>query len=67
MYTPSLLEQTYALLDASEESVSEIAEGAGVNPHWLAKFRRRRWENPGVVSVERVYRYLSTRAARGAA
>lgn len=65
--TDTLLERTYRLLDGSNESMAEIADGAGVNYHWLRKFALRTHADPGVNRVERLFRYLSERAANDAA
>jgi hypothetical protein len=62
MNESELLTQTYTLLDQSGEPIRVIADGAGVNYHWLGKFKQRRFENPGVITVERLHRFLSERA-----
>lgn len=64
---PTLLERTLALLDEADQTLGEIAEGAGVPRHWLVGLKQRRWDDPGVNRVERLFRYLSERAANDAA
>ena len=57
----SLYERTLKKLLRDNRTVDEIADGAGVNKHWLSKFRQGAHPNPGVNTVERLYRFLSTR------
>lgn len=61
----SLLERTYRLLDEADATLPRIAEGAGVNYHWLAKFKQRKHPNPGVLHVERLHRWLTSERAPG--
>lgn len=56
-----LLDRTYRLLDSSDLPLRAIAEGAGVNFHWLGKFKQRIFDDPGVTRIERLYRFLSER------
>ena len=60
----NLLAETYRLLDASNESITGIARDADINYHWLVKFNRRHHRNPGVVSVQELYDYLSNKAKK---
>lgn len=62
-----LLDQTYRLLDASNLTIREIADGAEVNFHWLGKFKQRAFDDPGVTRVERLHRYLTGQASEPAA
>lgn len=55
----TLYEDTMALLESCDETIPEIADGAGVNRHWLAKLKQRKFENPGVVSIQKLHNYLS--------
>lgn len=54
----NLLNETHRLLAASEESITGISRQADVNYHWLVKFARRQHNNPGVLSVQKLYDYL---------
>jgi hypothetical protein len=53
-----LYEETLRLLDSSGKSLRIIAEGSGVNYHWLGKFKQRKFDNPGVKTIQRLRRYL---------
>ena len=54
--------ETLALLDESEQTIDQIAQGAGVNRHWLAKLKQRKFDNPGVVTIQRLYVFLESSA-----
>jgi hypothetical protein len=58
MHTEQLLESTYRLLDASTLTHREISKGANVDINWLAKFKQRAIEEPGVLKVQRVHDFL---------
>jgi len=59
----TLLEETYTLLDASPDSLREIARASGTNFHWLGKFKQRKHQNPGIRNVELLHRHLRERAS----
>ena len=59
--TQNLLERTYQLLDASTLTYAEIADGAGVDINWLAKFKQRAIGEPGVSKVQGVHDFLTER------
>lgn len=52
---------TLNLLKEDGGTIPEIASGADVNIHWLAKFRQGKFENPGVKTIERLHNYLIQR------
>ena len=55
----SLLTRTYRLLDATNLTYRQIADGAKVDRHWLEKFKQRVVsEGAGVGKVQRVHDYL---------
>ena len=58
METIDLYESAKVLLQQSSESVPTIADNAGVNPHWLGKFKQGKYANPGVRTVQRLHDYL---------
>ena len=62
----NLLSDTYRLLDQcrSQTTLREIAQGAAVNYHWLAKFAQRAYPEPSVVKVQRLHEYLSARVSQ---
>lgn len=62
--TQNLLERTYQLLDSSELTYSEIADGAGVDINWLAKFKQRAIGEPGISKVQGVHDFLSELSPR---
>lgn len=62
--TENLLERTYQLLDSSDLTYSEIADGAGVDINWLAKFKQRAIGEPGISKVQGVHDFLSELAPR---
>ncbi len=56
----TLLARTYRLLDATNLTYRQISEGAGVNRHWLEKFKQRVVsERAGVGDVQRVHDFLA--------
>lgn len=57
----NLLDDTYSLLDEARErqTLRQIATGAGVNYHWLAKFTQRAYTDPSVVKVQKLYGWLN--------
>lgn len=63
----SLLQRTYRLLDASDLTIREIADGAGINFHWLGKFKQKAFKDPGVTRVERLHQFLADRSDAAAA
>lgn len=62
-----LYTETLNLLDADPRTINEIAAAAGVNRHWLEKFRQRKYDNPRVQSVQALYNHLSGRNREDAA
>lgn len=58
----NILADTYELLDRARQSrtLRQIADGAGVNYHWLAKFAQRAYPDPSVVKVQALYTHLAT-------
>jgi hypothetical protein len=54
----SLLSRTYRLLDTSQQSYREVAQGTGLDIDWLKKFGTRRIREPGVLKTQRLYDYL---------
>jgi hypothetical protein len=65
----NLLNDTYGLLDQARKnhSLRQIAEGSGVNYHWLAKFAQRAYPDPSVVKVQTLYSWLAERSCDQAA
>jgi transcriptional regulator with XRE-family HTH domain len=63
----SLLQITYDLLDSSDLTYRQIAEGAGVDVQWFAKFKQRRIPEPGVSKVQRIHDFLSTKVSKSVA
>ena len=60
----TLLSRTYRLLDATNLTYRQIAEGANVDRHWLEKFKQRVVsEGAGVAKVQRVHDFLAAYAA----
>ena len=58
--TESLLIRTKKLLDArGDTALREIAEGADVNLDWLKSFSCGRASNPGVLTIEKLFAYLT--------
>lgn len=62
--TANLLKTTTELLNNDPRTIRQIADESGVNFHWLGKFKQGAFTNPGVVTVERLYTYLTRAAAR---
>lgn len=62
MATENLLEETYRLLDASDLTYRQIAEGARVDINWLSKFKQRAIEEPGISKVQGIFNFLSSRS-----
>lgn len=60
--TKDMYTRTLDLLKGDGGTIAEIAAGADVNVHWLAKFRQEKFENPGVKTIERLHNYLAQRA-----
>lgn len=65
MPNADLNEETLKLLRADRRSINEIADGAKVNRHWLAKYRQGRFRNPGVRTVQALYEFLSPTPSDG--
>lgn len=58
--TESLLSRTKKLLAArGATSLQHIAEGAGVSLDWLRSFSCGRAKNPSVLTLEKLYAYLT--------
>jgi len=62
--TIDLYTRTLNLLRRDKRTLHEIAEGAQVNIHWLGKFKQGRFDNPGVRTVEQLYRFLRKKPHR---
>lgn len=60
MHTESLLDRTLGLLEKTNLKQPQIAAGANVSPHWLAKFSQGLIPEPGVSKVQRVHDFLSS-------
>lgn len=58
-----LLSRTYALIAKSKLTYREIADGAGVDVNWFAKFKQRKIGSPGVEKVQAVHDFLVRRGA----
>ena len=58
----TLHETTLELIEGSDLTYTQIATGAGVRERWLYALAAGRFKDPGVNKMERVYRFLSTRA-----
>lgn len=54
-----LLDSTLRLLDATNLTLRQIAEGASVDREWLAKLKQRAIPEPGVNKVQRVFWFLN--------
>jgi hypothetical protein len=52
------MDKALALLD-KEPSMISVALRTGLNYFWLTAMKNRRIKNPGVLSVEKLYRALS--------
>jgi hypothetical protein len=63
MQTQSLLERTYCLLDSTDLTYREVAEGASVDMNWLAKLKQRQIIEPGVLKIQRVHDFLDAQCA----
>jgi hypothetical protein len=63
-----LLTKTRALLEASDLSLREIAEGAGppVSYEWLKKFAGDYQSDPTVTRVQTLHDFLARRRSRAA-
>lgn len=58
--TESLLTRTKRLLEQRGDlTVRQVATGAGVGYEWLRKFLYEGFDDPSVVRIERLYRFLS--------
>lgn len=55
----SLYEKTLKLLEASEQSLQEIATGSGLPYHWLVGIKYERFKDPSVNRIQRLYEYLA--------
>ena len=53
-----LITKTYALIDRSQMTYREIADGSGVDVNWFAKFKQRRINSPGAPKVQKVHDFL---------
>lgn len=58
--------ETLKLLKADPRTLDEISKAAGVNRHWLEKFRQEKYPNPGVNHVQKLYDFY-TKKRRGKA
>lgn len=63
MHDRTLLAATRKLLTGSDETLPEIARGAGVGYEWLKKFANGAIPNPGVNAVQSLHDYLAKRRA----
>jgi transcriptional regulator with XRE-family HTH domain len=63
MNSEPLLPETYRLLDATNLTYRQIAEGCGVDMNWLMKLKQRQIREPGVTKVQRVRDFLTAYAA----
>lgn len=54
-----LLAETRRLLRGHGETLADVARNAEVGEHWLRKFSQGKPEDPGVLKVQQLYRYLS--------
>ena len=59
MLNGDLNEATLQLLRTDPRTINEIAGAAGVNRHWLAKYRQGRFKNPGILRVQALYLFLA--------
>lgn len=58
--TESLLDRTKKLLDdRGDTSLQEIATGADVSIDWLRSFSCGRAKNPSVLTLEKLFQYLT--------
>lgn len=55
----TLLERTKALLIRDRGNWPTTAAEAGVDREWMAKLAQGKIDDPGVVKIEKLYRYLS--------
>ena len=53
-----ILQDTRNSLDECGESRPNIADGADVSVHWLAKFAQGKISNPGIRKLAKLYNYL---------
>lgn len=60
----SLLDRTYRLLDSSDLTYSQIAEGSRVDINWLSKLKQRAIDEPGVKKIQSVHDFLAAQSAR---
>lgn len=54
------------MLASREESLREIANGAGVGYHWLTKYWQGKFSEPGIFKIQRVHDYLLSRQREAA-
>lgn len=54
-----LLQRTTDLIKATKMTYREIADGAGVDIQWFAKFKQGRIGDPGVSKVQAVHDFLA--------
>lgn len=59
-----LLDETRALLAASDESREKIAVNAGVTYSWLCKFQNQEYGNPRINFVQSLYDYLKKQSKK---
>ena len=59
MDNESLLPQTYRLLDSTNLTYQQIADGCGVTKHWIMKLKQRQIEEPGVKKIQLVRDFLA--------
>lgn len=58
MQTPDIYSDVMARLASCPLTIDQLAEGAGVNRHWLAKLRLGKFDDPGVKRMQKLHRYL---------
>lgn len=56
-----IIQETKTLLAGRQETIREIAVGAGVNPWWIKAFIQGRIDEPGHNKLNRVYGYLKNK------
>lgn len=62
-----MLSSTLEALANRDESLRQIAAGAGVKYDWLSKFWNRKISDPGYIRLKRVHDYLLSRQSKEAA
>lgn len=59
--TLTLHRKTVKLLETTPLTLIQIAESTGIGYHWLCKFKRGAFRNPGVNTVQNLYEFLTAR------